>query len=333
MTMIDTEWFRIKPDPDAPAVEVECFDAKKYPYFTDAESFAALDHSVVHYERDKFSPCDILFQPTFLIGDRLLELFKLLEPSMEFKGVQMYRKFNPSDAPCPLFWLPYLPPVEIKFTHRAVVQDELSFVSQKRGANRENHNIYCDSSDLHLGEGKFNQTQVVQEKAIESCENGNIYYRSFDPRSENGNIYYRIFDHRSENGNIYYRIFDLRSENGNIYYRIFDSQPENEKFTHRAVVQDELSFMSKKMGANRENHNIYRDSSDLHLGDEKFTHRAVVQDKLSFMSKKLPALRGRRVVHFRLPDEDIWLLSLEAAECLLRRQPVGIVLEKIFIQP
>ena len=305
MTMIDTEWFRIKPDPDAPAVEVECFDAKKYPYFTDAESFAALDHSVVHYERDKFSPCDILFQPTFLIGDRLLELFKLLEPSMEFKGVQMYRKFNPSDAPCPLFWLPYLPPVEIKFTHRAVVQDELSFVSQKRGANRENHNIYCDSSDLHLGEGKFNQTQVVQEKAIESCENGNIYYRSFDPRSENGNI----------------------------YYRIFDSQPENEKFTHRAVVQDELSFMSKKMGANRENHNIYRDSSDLHLGDEKFTHRAVVQDKLSFMSKKLPALRGRRVVHFRLPDEDIWLLSLEAAECLLRRQPVGIVLEKIFIQP
>ena len=216
--MIDTEWFRIKPDPDAPAVEVDCFDAKKYPYFTDAESFAALDHSVVHYERDKFSPCDILFQPTFLIGDRLLELFKLLEPSMEFKGVQMYRKFKPADAPCPLFWLPYLPPVEIKFTHRQVVQDELSFVSKKMGANRENQNIYCDSTDLHLGERKFNQ-------------------------------------------------------------------------------------------------------------------RAVVQDELSFMSKKLPALYGRRVAHFRLPDEDIWLLSLEAAECLLRRQPVGIVLEKIFIQP
>ena len=295
--MIDTEWFRIKPDPDAPAVEVDCFDAKKYPYFTDAESFAALDHSVVHYERDKFSPCDILFQPTFLIGDRLLELFKLLEPSMEFKGVQMYRKFKPADAPCPLFWLPYLPPVEIKFTHRQVVQDELSFVSKKMGANRENQNIYCDSTDLHLGERKFNQRAVVQDEL------------SFMSKKMPA-----VFGGRPE---------DRDSP---------DLSPE-EKFNHRQVVQDELSFVSKKMGANLENQNIYYDSTDLHLGERKFNQRAVVQDELSFMSKKLPALYGRRVAHFRLPDEDIWLLSLEAAECLLRRQPVGIVLEKIFIQP
>lgn len=176
--MIDTDWFRLKPDADAPAVEVACFDKKKYPYFTNAESFAEVDHSVVHYEREKFSPCDILFQPTFLIGDKLLELFRLLEPAIEFKGVQMYRKFKPVDAPCPLFWLPYLPSVEA------------------------------------IGD----KTQTVQGKAVR-------------------------------------------------------------------------------------------------------------------LSVKLSALRGKRVAHCRLPADDIWILSLEAAECLLRRQPVGIVLEKIFTQP
>lgn len=40
-------------------------------------------------------------------------------------------------------------------------------------------------------------------------------------------------------------------------------------------------------------------------------------------------LQGRRLVHLHLPAEDIWLASLEAAECILRRGPVGLRLEKI----
>ena len=176
--MTSTDWFRLRPDADAPAVESSCFDTKKYPSVTDAESFAAVDHSVVFYERDKFSPCDMLFEPTFLIGDNLLALFELLEPSMQFKGVQMYRKFKPANTTHPLFWLPYLPCV----------------------------NAIDESS------------QIVQGKAV------------------------------------------------------------------KLVV-------------------------------------------------KLSALEEQRVVHCRLPADDIWLLSLEAAECLLRRQPIGILLEKVFTQP
>ena len=176
--MTSTEWFRLRQDPDAPAVEESCFDAKKYPYFTDAESFDAIDHSVVHYEREKFSPCDILFVPTFLIGDKLLALFELLEPSMQFKGVQMYRKFKPADTTHPLFWLPYLSCVDA----------------------------------IH------ESSQIVRGKAIK-------------------------------------------------------------------------------------------------------------------LTVKLSALENRRVAHCRLPADDIWLLSLEAAECLLRRQPIGILLEKVFTQP
>lgn len=176
--MTATEWFWLKVDPDAPSVEVNAFDKKKYPYFTTAKSFDEADDAVVHYERENFSPCDILFEPTFLIGDRLLELFKLLEPATEYKGVQLYRKFKPADAPKPLYWLPHLPCVDA--------------ISKR--------------------------SQVIQGKAVK-------------------------------------------------------------------------------------------------------------------LTVKLSSLRGRRVAHCRLPADDIWLLSLEAAECLLRRQPVGILLEKIFTQP
>ena len=172
--MIDTEWFWLKKDPAAPFVETAGFDKNKFPYITDAESFAHVDDGVVFYEREKFSPCDILFEPTFLIGDRLQSLFKLLEPSIEFKGVQLYRRFKPAEAIHPLYWLPYLPFADA---------------------------IGADS-------------KIFQGKAI------------------------------------------------------------------RLVVKNS-------------------------------------------------ALRGRRVAHCKLPADDIWLLSLEAAECLLRRRPIGILLEKV----
>ena len=176
--MIETEWFWLKKDPAAPLVETTGFDKNKFPYFTDAESFASVDDSVIYYEKKKFSPCDILFEPTFLIRDRLQPLFELLEPAIEYKGVQLYRKFKPEDAPRPIYWLPYLPCV------------------------------------------------------------------------------------------------------------------------------DAISETSK-----------------------------IVQGKAAKLVIKLSELRGRRVAHCKLPAEDIWLLSLEAAECLLRRQPVGILLEKVPSQP
>ena len=96
--MIETEWFWLKKDPAAPFADTTRFDKNKFPYFTDAESFANVDDGVIYYEKEKFSPCDILFEPTLLIIDRLQPLFKLLEPAIDYKGVQLYRKFKPKDA-------------------------------------------------------------------------------------------------------------------------------------------------------------------------------------------------------------------------------------------
>lgn len=176
--MIETEWFWLKKDPAAPFADTMGFGRDKFPYFMDAESFAKIDDGVIYYGQKKFSPCEILFEPTLLIIDRLKPLFELLEPAIRYKGVQMYRKLDPENAPRPIYWLPYLPFVE----------------------------AISDSS------------KIVQGKAAE------------------------------------------------------------------------------------------------------------------LVIKNAP-LRGKRVAHCKLPAEDIWLLSLEAAECLLRRRPVGILLEKVSNQP
>lgn len=56
---------------------------------------------------------------------------------------------------------------------------------------------------------------------------------------------------------------------------------------------------------------------------------SVVQGKAERLVLKGKAMEGRRIVHCRLPADDIWLFSLEAAECILRRSPLGILLKKI----
>ena len=108
--MIQTEWFWIKKDPDAPSIaDAAGFNRKNYPYFTDAYSFANVDDGVAYYEfTGNFLACDFLFEPTFLINDRLQSLFKFIEPDLEFKGVQLYSSKKPKESATPLYWLPYL---------------------------------------------------------------------------------------------------------------------------------------------------------------------------------------------------------------------------------
>ena len=108
--MIQTEWFWIKKDTDAPKINgATGFDRKNYPYFTDAESFSKVDDGVAYYGYSgNFLECDILFEPTFLIHDDLQALFKFIEPELEFKGVQLYSSKNPQKSATPLYWLPYL---------------------------------------------------------------------------------------------------------------------------------------------------------------------------------------------------------------------------------
>lgn len=111
MATIQTEWFWIKKDLDAPAViDAAGFNRRKYPYFTSDESFAKVDDEVAYYSYSgNFIECDFLFEPTFLIHDALQSLFKFIEPDLEFKGVQLYSARDPENLPTPLYWLPYLP--------------------------------------------------------------------------------------------------------------------------------------------------------------------------------------------------------------------------------
>ena len=55
----------------------------------------------------------------------------------------------------------------------------------------------------------------------------------------------------------------------------------------------------------------------------------VVQGKVQHLVLKRESLQNIRLAHMRLPAEDIWLVSLEAAECILRRGPQGLYMEKI----
>lgn len=108
--MIQGEWFWIKKNPDAvPINGGKNFDRKNYPYFIDEETFSKIEDGVAYYKRGSyFVPCDIVFEPTFLISEKLYRLFSLLEPEMEFKGVQLYEENLNKKLPMPLYWLPYL---------------------------------------------------------------------------------------------------------------------------------------------------------------------------------------------------------------------------------
>lgn len=105
-----SDWFIIKKNPDAvPIINAKNFDRKNYPYFIDEETFSKIDDGVAYYRRGSyFVPCDIIFEPTFLIHDRLYQLFTLLEPNLEFKGVQLYEEHLNQKLPMPFYWLPYL---------------------------------------------------------------------------------------------------------------------------------------------------------------------------------------------------------------------------------
>ena len=107
--MVKTEFFWIKKDPEAPTItNAKNFDRKNYPYLINEEIFSKLDDAVAYY-RGRITECDILFEPTFLIHDRLRDFFGFLEPDLDFKGVQLYKNEKPKENPYPMYWLPFLP--------------------------------------------------------------------------------------------------------------------------------------------------------------------------------------------------------------------------------
>jgi hypothetical protein len=142
--VIQTEWFWIKKDPDAPSIsDAAGFNRKNYPYFTDAESFSKVDDQVAYYEYGgNFLECDFLFEPTFLIHDNLQSLFKFIEPNLEFKGVQLYAAKNSKTSATPLYWLPYLEFTDAISENSKIIQGKplkLIFKAESIGEKRLIH--------------------------------------------------------------------------------------------------------------------------------------------------------------------------------------------------
>ena len=112
--MVETEWFWLRRDPAVTTLQNEAgLDRRHYPYFIDEAAFRAVDDRVAFYAyTGRLEPCDFLFEPTFLIGERYERLFSLLAPELELRGIQLYEKKKKQDAPMPIFWLPWLPYID-----------------------------------------------------------------------------------------------------------------------------------------------------------------------------------------------------------------------------
>ena len=145
MAMIQSEWFWIKKDPDAPTISNAAgFGRQKYPYFTDEKSFAQVDDDVAYYSYGgQIVECDFLFEPTFLIHDGLQSLFKFLEPDLKFKGIQLYSEHEPEEFAKPLYWLPYLPVTDAIHEKTQVVQGKPVNLSLKAESFGDKRILHC----------------------------------------------------------------------------------------------------------------------------------------------------------------------------------------------
>ena len=85
----------------------------QYRNATDKDGFDKLDLAIVAYfsEEAREEIPAILGEPTFLISDKLKQLFNLYVPDLEAKMVQLFAGEKDSHKSC-LYWLPFFPPVD-----------------------------------------------------------------------------------------------------------------------------------------------------------------------------------------------------------------------------
>ena len=99
-------------------IAIETINREQYPYKMNQAAFDRLEDLIVaYYQPDMgLEICDILHSPCFMIADRFRDLFSLLEPGLQFKGIQLYPlDFDAAEglkSPVPLYWIPYIEPTE-----------------------------------------------------------------------------------------------------------------------------------------------------------------------------------------------------------------------------
>ncbi|WP_110955888.1 hypothetical protein [Anaerosinus massiliensis] len=97
-------------------IAIEGITREQYPYKMNQLAFQGLEDLIVAYYQPSMGIeiCDLLSSPCFMLADRLRDLFLLLEPKLQFKGMQLYpQDFNAEEgitSPVPLYWIPYIKP-------------------------------------------------------------------------------------------------------------------------------------------------------------------------------------------------------------------------------
>lgn len=117
---MQAEYFRLRQSKKATnPIAIFGIDKGKYRYKMDKAAFDALGGLAVAYYQNSMGMeiCDFLQSPCFMIADRFKDIFALLEPSMKFKGVQLFphdfdkQTYNElARAPMPMYQVPYIEP-------------------------------------------------------------------------------------------------------------------------------------------------------------------------------------------------------------------------------
>lgn len=108
---METEYYRLCLDNNvADPIKPQKLNGEMYCYKMNQKAFQRLDDLVVAYYTDiiGLEICDFLIWPTFMMTTRFRDLFELLAPEIQFKGVQLYPINLSLELPMPMYWIPYI---------------------------------------------------------------------------------------------------------------------------------------------------------------------------------------------------------------------------------
>lgn len=104
--------FELRPDEDIvnPIMPIG-IPMQDYSQVMIAGDFARLRDRVGFYEpKIGLEVCDFLFAPTFMVGKKMISLFRALAPELETRTLALFPVEG--DGPEINYWIPYLPPVD-----------------------------------------------------------------------------------------------------------------------------------------------------------------------------------------------------------------------------
>lgn len=108
---MDMVFFRLYTgEKEGNAIKIKGLNSKVYTQKLDKPSFdKMMPFTVAYYLNEpNIEIPDFINVPPFILSDKYKDIFALLEPAIEFKGIQLYPDDKTQYAPMPTYWIPYL---------------------------------------------------------------------------------------------------------------------------------------------------------------------------------------------------------------------------------